>query len=579
MPRLSRLLLPTLLLAAATACRTPARPLPDTTAPAEALAPPPAPLLPITPVPLTQDELNTAKRHLLAQEAVVPAAAGPMAWSRITTVPASTVPGSTVPAPTPPPGNREQYARIADNPFVAVAAEPRATFSTDVDRASYGNVRRFLAEGQRPPADAVRIEELLNYFPYDLAAPRGDAPLAVTTEVVAAPWEPRHRLLRVALQARRIAVDALPPANLVFLVDVSGSMMDENKLPLVQQALRLLVEQLRPQDRVALVTYASGTAVRLESTPGSEKARIMAAIDELQAGGGTAGEAGLELAYRVARTHAVRGGNTRVILATDGDFNLGPSSDAEMERLVERRRAEGTYLTVLGVGTGNYQDAKMKAMAKAGNGNYAYVDNLAEARKQLVEELGGTLVTVANDAKLQLEFNPAAVRAYRLIGYEGRLLRDQEFADDRKDAGDIGAGHTVTALVEIVPAGVEETVALPGRDPLRYQAPPVTGRAPGELAFVRLRYKLPGDSASRLLEHPVRAAEGAPSADMRFAAAVAAWGMLLRDAPHRGTASPAMVRALAREGMGEDRGGYRREFLGLVERWLTLPGTPADASR
>jgi Ca-activated chloride channel family protein len=476
--------------------------------------------------------------------------------------------------------NREQYTRISENPFVRVGTEPRATFSTDVDRASYGNVRRFLAQGVRPPADAVRIEELVNYFPYDLPAPRGDAPLAIATEVMPAPWEPRHRLVRVALQARRIAVDALPPANLVFLVDVSGSMDDPQKLPLVQQALRLLVQQLRPQDHVALVTYASGTALRLESTPGTQKARIMAAIDELQAGGGTAGEAGLELAYRVARTHFARGGNNRVILATDGDFNLGPSSDAEMERLVERRRAEGTYLTVLGVGSGNYQDAKMKAMAKAGNGNYAYIDDVAEARKQLVEELGGTLVTVANDAKLQLEFNPAVVQAYRLLGYEGRLLREQEFADDRKDAGDIGAGHTVTALVEVVPAGVEGTVALPGRDPLRYQAPArVSGTRPSdELAFVRLRYKVPGDSVSRLLEHPVRHTPGAPSADMRFAAAVAAWGMLLRESPHRGSASPALVQALAREGVGEDRGGYRREFLQLVARWVTLPGTPAEGS-
>ena len=559
-----RVLILSLVLLAA-ACRTAARPA----TPADSVA-----VTPSAPDLLTR-ESPPAPEQDFSGKGVAGGRAMPAIRARLVAAPPVPV------AAHAPPVNREQYARITDNPFVTVAAEPRTTFSTDVDRASYGTVRRFLAEGQRPPADAVRIEELLNYFPYDLAAPRGDAPLAVTTEVIPAPWEPRHRLLRVALQARRIAVDALPPANLVFLVDVSGSMMDANKLPLVQQALRLLVEQLRPQDRVALVTYASGTAVRLESTPGSAKARIMAAIDELEAGGGTAGEAGLELAYQVARTHFARGGNNRVILATDGDFNLGPSSDADMERLVERRRAEGTYLTVLGVGTGNYQDAKMKAMAKAGNGNYAYVDDLAEARKQLVEELGGTLVTVANDAKLQLEFNPAAVRAYRLIGYEGRLLRDQEFADDRKDAGDIGAGHTVTALMEIVPAGVTETVDLPGRDPLRYQAPArATGtRASGELAFVRLRYKVPGDSVSRLLEQPVRATVAAPSTDMRFAAAVAAWGMLLRDAPHRGSASPALVQALAREGLGEDRGGYRREFLQLVERWVTLPGTPAPASR
>jgi Ca-activated chloride channel family protein len=563
MPRPRVLILSLVLLA--TACRTASRPA----TPTDSVA-----LTPVAPELLTSVSPPAPEQDFHGK-GIAGGRAMPAVGDR--RMAASTVP---MPAPAPEP-SREQYARITDNPFVTVAAEPRATFSTDVDRASYGNVRRFLAQGVRPPADAVRIEELLNYFPYDLAAPRGDAPVAVTTEVMPAPWEPRHQLLRVALQARRIAVDVLPPANLVFLVDVSGSMDQPQKLPLVQQALRLLVQQLRPQDHVALVTYASGTALRLESTPGTQKARIMAAIDELQAGGGTAGEAGLELAYRVARMHFSRGGNNRVILATDGDFNLGPSSDAEMERLVERRRAEGTYLTVLGVGTGNYQDAKMKAMAKAGNGNYAYLDDVAEARKQLVEELGGTLVTVANDAKLQLEFNPAVVQAYRLLGYEGRLLREQEFADDRKDAGDIGAGHTVTALVEIVPAGVEGTVALPGRDPLRYQAPARTSgtRPSDEMAFVRLRYKVPGDSVSRLLEHPVRHTSGAPSIDMRFAAAVAAWGMLLRDAPHRGSASPALVQALAREGEGEDRGGYRREFLQLVARWVTLPGTPAPASR
>jgi Ca-activated chloride channel family protein len=562
MPRPRVLIL--LLVLLATACRTASRPA----TPTDSVA-----LTPVAPELLTSVSPPAPEQDFHGK-GIAGGRAMPAVGDR--RMAASTVP---MPAPAPEP-SREQYARITDNPFVTVAAEPRATFSTDVDRASYGNVRRFLAQGVRPPADAVRIEELLNYFPYDLAAPRGDAPVAVTTEVMPAPWEPRHQLLRVALQARRIAVDVLPPANLVFLVDVSGSMDQPQKLPLVQQALRLLVQQLRPQDHVALVTYASGTALRLESTPGTQKARIMAAIDELQAGGGTAGEAGLELAYRVARTHFSRGGNNRVILATDGDFNLGPSSDAEMERLVERRRAEGTYLTVLGVGTGNYQDAKMKAMAKAGNGNYAYLDDVAEARKQLVEELGGTLVTVANDAKLQLEFNPAVVQAYRLLGYEGRLLREQEFADDRKDAGDIGAGHTVTALVEVVPAGVEGTVALPGRDPLRYQAPArVSGTRPSdELAFVRLRYKVPGDSVSRLLEHPVRHTPGAPSADMRFAAAVAAWGMLLRESPHRGSASPALVQALAREGVGEDRGGYRREFLQLVARWVTLPGTPAEGS-
>lgn len=471
------------------------------------------------------------------------------------------------------PGNREQYDRIEDNPFLGVGNNPLSTFSIDVDRASYGNVRRFLQRGQRPPADAVRIEELINYFPYELREPRGNDPVAITTEVTAAPWQPRHQLVRIALQSKRIQTEALPPNNLVFLIDVSGSMMSPDKLPLVKSSLQLLVNQLRPQDRVAIVTYAGAAGLVLPSTSGDEKERIMQAIDRLEAGGSTAGGAGIELAYRTAREHFMEHGNNRVILATDGDFNVGVSSDGELERLIERRRTEGTYLTILGFGTGNYQDAKMEKLAKRGNGNYAYVDGIDEARKMLVREMGATLLTVANDVKLQIEFNPRRVQAYRLIGYEDRLLRNEDFTDDRKDAGDLGAGHQVTALYEIVPVGVSGTISLSEPESRRYE--PLEG-APrgsandGELLFVNLRYKRPGESASRLLTQAVKAQTGRGSADMRFASSVAAFGMLLRDSPYKGNTSAAQVLEQARAALGEDEGGYRAEFVRLVERYRDL---------
>ncbi|GLC25483.1 YfbK domain-containing protein [Roseisolibacter agri] len=485
---------------------------------------------------------------------------------------------------------REGYDRIEDNPFLAVAGNPRSTFSIDVDRASYGNVRRFITRGQRPPADAVRIEELVNYFPYALPSPRGEHPIAIATEVMPAPWQPKHRLVRVALQARRIETAQLPPSNLVFLLDVSGSMASPDKLPLVKQAFRLLVEQLRPQDRVAIAVYAGAAGLVLPSTSGREKARILEAIDRLEAGGSTAGGEGLLLAYRTAREARaeIEGNgrvNSRVVLATDGDFNVGVSSDAALERLIEDQRASGTYLTVLGFGTGNYQDAKMEKLAKRGNGNYAYVDDLAEARKVLVHELGATLHVVAQDVKLQVEFNPAAVRAYRLIGYENRLLRDEDFADDKKDAGDVGAGHSVTALYEVVPAGVTGTVAVRDAEPLRYGSstgsstgatearPAAAGR--DELLFVQLRYKRPGEDTSRLMRQVVRNDDAvrsvaAASADFRFAASVAGFGMLLRDSEHKGAATVADVLALARGAVGDDPGGHRGEFVGLVERWRRL---------
>jgi Ca-activated chloride channel family protein len=437
-------------------------------------------------------------------------------------------------------------------------------------------VRRFLTQGQVPPADAVRIEELVNYFPYELEAPRGDAPIAITTEAMPAPWQPRHHLVRVALQARRINVDRLPPSNLVFLIDVSGSMQSPEKLPLVKESLRLLVEQLRPQDHVALVVYAGAAGVVLPSTPGDEKARIMSAIDRLEAGGSTAGGAGLELAYRTAREHFERGVNSRVILATDGDFNVGPSSDAAMERLIEGKRAEGTYLTILGFGTGNYQDAKMQKLARVGNGNAAYVDDIAEARKVLVKEMGGTLVTVANDVKLQIEFNPKRVASYRLIGYEDRMLRDEDFKDDKKDAGDMGAGHSVTALYEVVPVGVRGTVTARESDPLRYDAAERgdtrVSQSSDELLHVSLRYKRPGESTSLLITKALRRSDLRERAtdDLRFAASVASFGMLLRDSEHKGNATAASVLSLARGATGEDEDGYRAEFIGLVERWRSI---------
>lgn len=481
------------------------------------------------------------------------------------------------------PYSREQYDRIEDNPFLGVRNNPLSTFSIDVDRAAYANVRRFITNGQRPPADAVRIEELINYFPYSLPAPRDNDPVAITSEVIAAPWQPKHQLVRIALQATRIETDDLPPNNLVFLLDVSGSMMSPDKLPLMKQALRLLVDQLRPQDRVAIVTYAGAAGLVLPSTRGDEKARIVEALDRLEAGGSTAGGAGIELAYRTAREHFLERGNNRVILATDGDFNVGVSSDGELERLVERRRAEGTYLTVLGFGTGNYQASKMEKLAKVGNGNAAYIDGLGEARKLLVEEMGATLLTVANDVKLQVEFNPAAVQAYRLIGYENRLLRNEDFADDTKDAGDIGAGHQVTALYEVVPVGVNGTVTLRGVDSLRYRTPErleegsARRASASELLFVKLRYKRPGESQSRLLSHAVsaRSASGG-SQDMRFIASVASFGMLLRDSEYQGNSSAAQVLEQARAALGNDMGGYRAEFVRLVERWRELGFTSGE---
>ncbi|MGE0351592.1 MAG: von Willebrand factor type A domain-containing protein [Gemmatimonadales bacterium] len=473
--------------------------------------------------------------------------------------------------------NREQYARIYDNRFLDAAANPLSTFSIDVDAASYSNIRRFLSRGAAPPPDAVRIEEMINYFHYDYPDPRAGRPFSVTTELAACPWNPRHRLVLIGLQGERIPVEDLPPSNLVFLLDVSGSMNSADKLPLVKSAFRLLANQLRPQDRVAIVVYAGAAGLVLPSTPGSRKAEILDAIDRLEAGGSTAGGAGIRLAYEVARRNFLPGGNNRVILATDGDFNVGVSSDAELIRLIEEKRREGAFLTVLGFGTGNLQDAKMEQLADKGNGNYAYVDNLNEARKVFVQELGATLLTIAKDVKLQIEFNPARVAAYRLIGYENRLLRKEDFNDDTKDAGELGAGHAVTALYEVVPAGQPLDVEVGRVDSLKYQGPGVTpaARNSRDLLTLKLRYKPPADSVSRLMVTTLQDRVRPASRNLRFASAVAAFGMILRNSEHRGSADPDMVLDLARHAGGADPGGYRAEFIGLVESYRRLRLTAA----
>jgi len=464
--------------------------------------------------------------------------------------------------------NREAYDHLTDNPFLEVASAPLSTFSIDVDTASYANVRRFLNEGRLPPPDAVRIEELLNYFDYAYPDPTGPDPFGITAEVAEAPWNPAHRLVHLGLQGRRISNSDLPPTNLVFLLDVSGSMTDANKLPLLIQAFNLLVDSLRPQDRVAIVVYAGAAGLVLDSTDGSDKSKIREALNGLTAGGSTAGGAGIQLAYQVAEAHKAQGGNNRVILATDGDFNVGVSSDGDLVRLIEEKRQTGIGLTILGFGTGNYQDAKMEKLADAGNGNAAYIDTLEEARKVLVTEMGGTLLTIAEDVKVQIEFNPAKVKAYRLIGYENRLLNARDFNDDRKDAGELGAGHNVTALYEIIPAGAAEEVG--GVDPLKYQqVAPTEAADSGDLMTVKLRYKDPGSTTSRLLTGSVRdmGLSLAKSSEIfRFSSAVAEFGLLLRASPFKANASYEALVARAQASVGPDPHGHRHGFIELASR-------------
>jgi len=465
--------------------------------------------------------------------------------------------------------NTEGYASVNENGFKNVKINPLSTFSIDVDNASYSNIRRFINMGELPPADVVRIEEMINYFKFDYPEPKGEQPFSVYTELAVCPWNYKHQLLQAGLRGRSIDKSSLPPSNLVFLIDVSGSMGDANKLPLLKSAFGLLVNQLRAQDRVAIVVYAGAAGLVLESTPGNRKESILAAIDNLEAGGSTAGGAGLKLAYTVAGKNFIKGGNNRIILATDGDFNVGESSNGGMERLVEEKRELGIFITVLGFGMGNVKDDKMELIADKGNGNYSYIDNLQEARKVLVREFGGTLFTIAKDVKFQIEFNPAKVKSYRLIGYENRLLNDEDFNDDTKDAGEMGAGHNVTALYELVPAGSRESV--PAVDPLKYQqtvsieeSEPNTS---GEYLTIKVRYKKPDGNKSMLLEKPVMQyindLEDA-SDNLRFAAAVSEFGMILRNSEFKGNATLESASTLAKSGRGEDEDGYRSELIRLI---------------
>jgi Ca-activated chloride channel family protein len=471
-------------------------------------------------------------------------------------------PGALVP---PAPFNTEAYDKIDEHRFHRVGDDPLSTFSIDVDTASYSNVRRFLNRGTLPPADAVRVEELVNYFRFPYKDSSDGAPFSVTTEVAACPWNPRHRLALIGLQARRMAAGRTPPRNLVFLLDVSGSMDEPDKLPLVKTAMRMLADTLNPADRVAIVVYAGASGLVLPSTAGSRKAEIQKAIADLQPGGSTNGAAGIQLAYDIASQSFLKEGINRVILATDGDFNVGVTSQGELIRLIEEKREKGVFLSVLGVGTGNLKDSTMEKLADKGNGNYAYLDSLHEARRVLIAEAGATLVTVAKDVKIQVEFNPRAVGAYKLIGYENRILAHQDFNNDKKDAGEIGAGHTVTALYEIIPPG--EPLEGAGVDPLKYQdgAKPNSAAKSDELMTVKLRYKRPDGDTSKLISVAVRDRTGELTPNLGFASAVVEFGMLLRRSEFKGQATWSSAQDLARRYRGEDPDGYRAEFVRLVE--------------
>lgn len=467
--------------------------------------------------------------------------------------------------------NTESYDRINDNGWTPVRNKPLSTFSIDVDTASYANVRRFLNAGQLPPKDAVRIEELINYFDYDYPEPTGDEPFAIVTALSEAPWNRRHRLALVGLQAKHLDASQTPPRNLVFLIDVSGSMQAPNKLPLVKESLALLARNLTDNDRISIVVYAGAAGLVLPSTLGGDTSTVLAALGQLEAGGSTNGAQGIELAYRVAQQHFVKGGVNRVVLATDGDFNVGTTSIGDLTRLIEQKRATGINLSVLGFGMGNLKDSTMENLADKGDGNYAYIDSLSEARKVLVEQAGGTLVMTAKDVKLQVEFNPRAVSAYRLIGYENRLLQDQDFNDDKKDAGDMGAGHSVTALYELIPAG--DPIDIPGVDPLKYQqaAPPSRAAASEEAMTVKVRYKAPGTDTSRLTSVVLRN-QNAERPELGFASAVAEFGMLLRDSEFKGASSFDDVRRRATRFKGEDTHGHRAEFIQMIDAAESVVG-------
>ena len=465
----------------------------------------------------------------------------------------------------------ERYAEINENPFLETRFAPLSTFSIDVDTASYSDVRRFINDGRLPPKDAVRIEELINYFEYDYPQPVGNVPFSVTNEVASCPWNSKNKIVSIGLQGKKMAMEDTPPTNLVFLLDVSGSMNSSDKLPLLKQGLRILVNQLRPEDRVAIAVYAGSSGLVLPST--NDKNKILEALNNLQAGGSTNGGQGINLAYKVAEENFIKNGNNRVILATDGDFNVGITGDGELVNLIEQKRRKDIFLSVLGFGTGNLNDSMMEKLADKGNGNYAYIDSSEEARKALGQQVAGTLFTIAKDVKIQVEFNPAKVAGYRLIGYENRLLANKDFNDDTKDAGEIGAGHSVTALYEIVPAG--QKIENDGIE-LKYTQPKSTETAfNDELLTVKLRYKEPKEDTSKLLAIGLmdkNVSIESASSNLRFASAVAEFGLLLRGSRYKASASFANLKGLANSAIGNDLKGYRGDFLILADKAGRLKG-------
>jgi len=469
--------------------------------------------------------------------------------------------------------NTEEYDKINENEFKVVNTNPLSTFSIDVDTASYSNLRRYIKYNQVPPKDSVRIEEMINYFSYDYPQPEGKHPFSITTEMSTCPWNTKHRLVHIGLQGKDVDYDSLKPCNLVFLVDSSGSMSSSNKLPLLKKSLKILLKELSHRDRIAIVAYAGSAGLVLPSTPATQKDKILDALDSLNAGGSTAGGAGIKLAYKVAKKNLIRGGNNRVILATDGDFNVGTSSTGHLVRLIEEKRKNDIYLTIIGFGMGNYKDGRMEQISNAGNGNYFYIDGIREARKIFKTDMRATLFTIAKDVKIQIEFNPAKVKAYRLVGYENRIMAAEDFNNDKKDAGELGAGHTVTALYEVIPAGSNEK--LPGVDPLKYQKNNVTpgAQSSDEIMTVKFRYKPPKQSKSLLITHALKDQSirlNKTSDNFRFSAAVAGFGMLLRDSKFKNNLNSNRVVSLAKGSLGKDTNGYRGEFLRMVENWSLL---------
>ena len=476
--------------------------------------------------------------------------------------------GAALPPSYSYPFNTEEYDRIYENQYLLALANPLSTFSIDVDTAAYANVRRFIKMNQLPPKDAVRVEEMINYFRYDYPLPRGKHPFSIYTEISSSPWNKNHRLVHIGLQGKKLETKKLPSSNLVFLIDVSGSMRSPNKLPLLKSAFQLLTKQLSKKDNVAIVVYAGAAGLVLPSTAGDRKEKIIESINQLRAGGSTAGGQGIKLAYKVAMENYIKGGNNRVILATDGDFNVGVSSTSELVRMIEEKREQGVFLTIVGFGMGNYKDSRMEQLADKGNGSYHYIDGLLEAKKVFIDDMRGTLFTIAKDVKIQVEFNPAKVKAYRLIGYENRMLKKEDFSDDTKDAGELGSGHTVTVLYEIIPYGSKEEI--PGVDKLKYQETKISPEAfkTRELMTIKLRYKDPDREKSKLIVHSlvdkhIRLAK--TSDNFKFSSAVAQFGMLLRDSKFKGESSLENVLKMAKEARGKDAFGYRAEFINLVE--------------